>query len=63
MFASVLNVFFNTFQLYTKHSSEAAKMFEGDPKSFEVYHNGYQAQLKKWDVNPLQIILTWIKKR
>jgi len=30
---------------------------------FQVYHDGFAAQLKKWPQNPLDRYITWCKKR
>lgn len=50
-------------QLYTCTSAEASKLFLKNPKSFEAYHSGFTQQLSKWPVNPLDIIIKFIKKR
>ncbi|XP_064079935.1 ribosomal RNA-processing protein 8-like isoform X2 [Macrobrachium nipponense] len=50
-------------QMYTATSSEAAKLFKSDPKSFEVYHTGFKAQVARWPVNPLDKIIKWLQKK
>ena len=47
--------------LYTTHSSSALKRFQQDPQLFKQYHDGFSAQVKSWPVNPVDVILRWIK--
>ncbi|CAK1577966.1 unnamed protein product [Parnassius mnemosyne] len=49
-------------KLYTSSGSEAQKLFQSDPVAFQTYHQGYQQQVKKWPVNPLDIIVKRIMK-
>ncbi|KAL0839225.1 hypothetical protein ABMA28_015997 [Loxostege sticticalis] len=49
-------------KLYTTSGSEAQKLFQSDPDAFHTYHQGYQQQLKKWPVNPLDLIVKRISK-
>ncbi|CAG5019045.1 unnamed protein product [Parnassius apollo] len=49
-------------KLYTSSGSEAQKLFQTDPVAFQTYHQGYQQQVKKWPVNPLDIIVKRIMK-
>lgn len=49
-------------QMYTKDGKEALKMFQDDPESFKAYHEGYRQQVEKWPLNPLDLIITSIKK-
>uniref|UniRef100_A0A1E1W912 Ribosomal RNA-processing protein 8 n=1 Tax=Pectinophora gossypiella TaxID=13191 RepID=A0A1E1W912_PECGO len=44
-------------KLYTSSGNEAQKIFQSDPKAFRTYHQGYQQQVKKWPVNPLDVII------
>ncbi|CAH8495882.1 unnamed protein product [Schistosoma turkestanicum] len=46
-------------KLYTCTSKEAAVIFKEDPKSFEIYHEGYQRQLSQWPQDPL----IWVKSQ
>uniref|UniRef100_A0A3Q0KIA7 Ribosomal RNA-processing protein 8 n=1 Tax=Schistosoma mansoni TaxID=6183 RepID=A0A3Q0KIA7_SCHMA len=46
-------------KLYTCTSEEAATIFKEDPKSFEIYHEGYQRQLSQWPQDPL----IWVKSK
>lgn len=43
-------------KLYTTDGSQAKQLFQSDPESFHTYHEGYQQQLRKWPVKPLDII-------
>lgn len=43
-------------KLYTSSGVEAKELFQSDPAAFHTYHQGYQQQLKKWPVNPLDVI-------
>ncbi|XP_045492549.1 ribosomal RNA-processing protein 8 [Colias croceus] len=49
-------------KLYTSSGSDAKKLFEEDPNAFQTYHEGYQQQVKKWPVKPLDVILKRILK-
>ncbi|CAH0629157.1 unnamed protein product [Chrysodeixis includens] len=49
-------------KLYTTSGSEAQKLFSNDPAAFETYHQGYQLQVKKWPVKPLDVIVKKIMK-
>ncbi|XP_041973172.1 ribosomal RNA-processing protein 8 [Aricia agestis] len=48
-------------KLYTSSGSEAQKLFQEDPTAFQTYHQGYQQQVKKWPVNPLDVVVKRIK--
>ena len=50
-------------KLYTMDSSRAKEMFESNPGLYEVYHRGYGAQVEKWPVNPLDLIIADVKKQ
>ncbi|XP_052738085.1 ribosomal RNA-processing protein 8 isoform X2 [Bicyclus anynana] len=49
-------------KLYTSTGSDAQKLFQGDPGAFQTYHEGYQQQMKKWPVKPLDVIVKRIQK-
>jgi len=49
-------------QLYTSRSSDAWNLFQEDPQSFYTYHKGFQNQVAKWPVNPLDLIIKELKK-
>ncbi|KRY82352.1 Ribosomal RNA-processing protein 8, partial [Trichinella pseudospiralis] len=49
--------------LYTSSSEEAAKLFSEDPHSFAKYHEGYELQVAKWPVNPLDMLVNWFQKK
>ncbi|XP_026745235.1 ribosomal RNA-processing protein 8 [Trichoplusia ni] len=49
-------------KLYTTSGSEAQKLFSNDPAAFKTYHQGYQLQVKKWPVKPLDVIVKRIMK-
>lgn len=50
-------------ELYTKSSTEARQLFQKDPTAFDVYHQGYKAQVCQWPVNPLDLIIKWLTKK
>ena len=50
-------------QLYTTTGSEAFQMFKNDKEAFQVYHDGFQGQVEKWPVNPVDIIIADIKSK
>ncbi|XP_075972519.1 uncharacterized protein LOC142974234 isoform X2 [Anticarsia gemmatalis] len=49
-------------KLYTSSGCEAQQLFQNDPAAFQTYHQGYQLQVKKWPVNPLDVIVKKIMK-
>ncbi|KAI8508591.1 25S rRNA (adenine645-N1)-methyltransferase [Branchiostoma belcheri] len=49
--------------LYTTTGGEARRMFQKDPDAFQVYHQGFSAQVQKWPVNPVDKIIAWLKRR
>lgn len=48
--------------LYNNESSESKKYFKEDPDAFTAYHNGYRQQVEQWPVNPLDVVISAIKK-
>lgn len=48
--------------LYNNDSSQSKHYFKTDPDAFMAYHAGYKQQLEQWAVNPLDIIISSIKK-
>lgn len=50
-------------QLYTSSGHEALQMFKKDKEAFEVYHRGYQAQVSRWPLNPLDIIMQQLRNK
>lgn len=48
--------------LYNNESSESKKYFKNDPDAFKAYHEGYKQQIEQWPLNPLDIIISSIKK-
>ncbi|XP_045519935.1 ribosomal RNA-processing protein 8 [Pieris brassicae] len=49
-------------KLYTSSGSDAVRLFKEDPDAFKTYHQGYQQQVKKWPVNPIDLIVQRISK-
>jgi len=50
-------------KLYTSKSEHAFSLFKEDPQSFSIYHKGFQNQVAKWPINPLDIIISEIQKQ
>lgn len=48
--------------LYNNKSSQSKQYFKEDPDAFKAYHDGYKQQLEQWPVNPLNVIISSIKK-
>ena len=38
-------------------------MMQEDDSAFEVYHQGFQQQVNKWPQNPVDGMISYIKKR
>lgn len=49
-------------QLYTMDSTDANEFFKSDTEAFNAYHAGYQQQVEKWPMNPLDRIIKMIKR-
>ncbi|EDV27210.1 uncharacterized protein TRIADDRAFT_22483 [Trichoplax adhaerens] len=50
-------------KLYTIKGLEAFHMFKSDPNLFDIYHSGFQTQVDKWPINPLDNIIDFIRNR
>jgi hypothetical protein len=50
-------------QLYTITGDEALQLFEKDQSMFDVYHQGFRRQVEHWPVNPVDVIIDWVKQR
>ncbi|XP_004621276.2 ribosomal RNA-processing protein 8 [Sorex araneus] len=50
-------------QLYSKPSSAAQSLFQEDPEAFLLYHRGYQNQVKKWPLHPVDRIAKDLRQR
>ena len=51
-------------KLYTQSGTESFKMFKKDDEglhTFKTYHEGYAEQVKKWPIDPLDLIIRYIK--
>ena len=48
-------------KLYTSTGEDAKLMFEEDPTLFEVYHRGFNTQVSKWPINPVDRIITHVR--
>lgn len=48
--------------MYSSESTESKKYFKDDPDAFKAYHEGYKQQVAQWPVNPLDVIISSIKK-
>ncbi|EFN77231.1 Cerebral protein 1-like protein [Harpegnathos saltator] len=48
--------------LYNNDSSQSKQYFKEDPDAFKAYHNSYRQQIEQWPVNPLNVIISSIKK-
>uniref|UniRef100_A0A5F8G639 Ribosomal RNA-processing protein 8 n=1 Tax=Monodelphis domestica TaxID=13616 RepID=A0A5F8G639_MONDO len=50
-------------RLYSVTSSMASHIFQEDPEAFELYHRGFQNQLKRWPLKPVDRIVKDLKQR
>ncbi|XP_020323506.1 ribosomal RNA-processing protein 8 isoform X1 [Oncorhynchus kisutch] len=48
--------------LYTTSSGEAKRMFRQDPQAFSIYHRGFTAQVQRWPANPVDAIISYIRR-
>ena len=49
-------------KLYTTPSSSAVDLFKKEPNLFDDYHEGYRQQVEKWPKNPLDMLVSELKK-
>ena len=49
--------------LYTTTSETAFKRFSENPELFDQYHEGFRKQVSQWPVNPVDVIIRWIRKK
>lgn len=47
--------------LYTTQSDTAFSMFTKQPELFEIYHQGFQAQVDEWPVNPVDVFISQLE--
>eukprot|EP01117_Protostelium_nocturnum_P021009 TRINITY_DN990_c0_g1_i3.p1 TRINITY_DN990_c0_g1~~TRINITY_DN990_c0_g1_i3.p1 ORF type:complete len:355 (+),score=122.45 TRINITY_DN990_c0_g1_i3:163-1227(+) len=47
-------------QLYTTTGSQSFQTFQKDPSLFNIYHSGFQMQVDKWPVNPLDELIRFV---
>ncbi|KAM6173374.1 ribosomal RNA-processing protein 8 [Erethizon dorsatum] len=50
-------------QLYSGPSSAAQHLFQEDPEAFLLYHRGFQSQVKKWPLQPVDRIARDLRQR
>ncbi|XP_019488021.1 PREDICTED: ribosomal RNA-processing protein 8 isoform X2 [Hipposideros armiger] len=50
-------------QLYSEPSSAAQRLFQEDPEAFLLYHRGFQSQVKKWPLQPVDRIARDLRQR
>ena len=50
-------------QLYNSTGTEAAGMFAHDKDAFTIYHAGFQSQVSKWPMNPVDKMINYINSR
>ncbi|XP_045146475.1 ribosomal RNA-processing protein 8 isoform X2 [Echinops telfairi] len=50
-------------QLYSGPSSAAQRLFQEDPEAFHLYHRGFQNQVKKWPLHPVDRIIKDLRQR
>lgn len=50
-------------QLYSGPSSAAQRLFQEDPEAFLLYHRGFQKQMKKWPLHPVDRIAKDLRQK
>ncbi|XP_077615675.1 ribosomal RNA-processing protein 8 [Crocuta crocuta] len=50
-------------QLYSGPSRAAQRLFQEDPEAFLLYHRGFQSQVKKWPLQPVDRIARDLRQR
>lgn len=49
-------------QMYNSESWSSKKYFKEDPDAFTAYHEGYKLQVEQWPLNPLDTIISSVKR-
>lgn len=49
--------------LYKSTGGEALEFMQNDATAFDEYHRGYAEQMSHWPADPLQRIVSWLKRR
>lgn len=49
-------------KLYKESGDKSFNYFQSDKASFKVYHEGFQDQVKKWPINPLDKIIEYVRQ-
>ncbi|GAB1609477.1 ribosomal RNA-processing protein 8-like [Argonauta hians] len=49
-------------KLYTETGQKSYIYFQSDKEAFKIYHSGFQSQVKKWPVNPLEKIIDYVRQ-
>ena len=49
-------------KLYTESGDKSFSYFQSDPQAFKIYHEGFQDQVKKWPMNPLDKIIAYVRQ-
>lgn len=44
-------------QLYTASGKKSYRLFQDNPELFQVYHEGFASQVKRWPTNPVDVII------
>jgi len=50
-------------KLYSNSTLKAEELFRENPSLFEDYHTGYRTQVAEWPLNPLVIIVKFLKSK
>ncbi|CAB4437057.1 unnamed protein product [Rhizophagus irregularis] len=50
-------------QLYTITGSKALEMFQENPQLFDEYHDGFRSVVESWPVNPVDLIVLYLKQK
>lgn len=50
-------------ELYTCPSGSSFAKFSSQPELFDIYHRGFNEQVAKWPVHPLDYIIDWLKRK
>ncbi|KAJ3417519.1 25S rRNA (adenine645-N1)-methyltransferase [Chytridiales sp. JEL 0842] len=49
-------------KLYTTSSEKAVELFTSEPETFEIYHEGFRAQVESWPLNPVDYYIGNLQK-
>ena len=48
-------------QLYTQSGNDSLEMIQKDSSLFDIYHQGFREQVRRWPLVPVDVFITMLK--